>query len=134
MSSPIPTLTGWISDLALKADYMIGCFFVNEASQSYVYYGKIGSIADIVAKYGNDLLRMQERTKTILAQFLEGSFDQVAVDCQVSNTDTQVTGRVDVTVTCQITDNGVTQSLGYLCKMQNGVTVKIFNLNNTGVA
>lgn len=132
MSSPIPTYSGWISDPALKADYLIGCFFVNQPSQSYVYRGQIRSITGLVQKYGNSPLRMQESTKVALAQFLEGAFDQVSVDCKVDTVNTQVLGRMDVTVTCQVTDNGATYSLGYLAKMQNGITVKIFNLNNNG--
>lgn len=133
MSSPIPTLNGWITDLALKADYLLACFFVSEASQSYVYRGRIASLPAIVQEYGNDPLQMQNQTKTRLAQFLEGAFDQVEVDCQVKTVNTKLSGRMDVNVTCQITDNGVTQSLGYLAKLQNGVTVEIINLNN-GVA
>jgi len=134
MSAPVPALSGWITTPSLKADYLLACFFASEASQSYCFNGRITSLPGLVQQYGNNNLQFQDRIKTAIATMLEGYFDNVFVDATVKTTDTQQAGRMDVTVSIDVVDNGTTLSLGYLAKMLNGVTQEIINLNNTGVA
>jgi hypothetical protein len=134
MSAPVPSLDGWITSPSLKSDYLIGCFFISEASQSYVYDGNIASLTGIIQQYGNDNLQLQTQMKNMLAMYLSGYFDQVNVDCIVQTTNTVQAGRMDVTVSVQLVDDGVSYSMGYLAKMLNGVAVQIMNLNNTGSA
>lgn len=134
MSTAVPALSGWITTPSLKADYLLGCFFASEASQSYIFNGRITSLPSLVQQYGTNKLQFQDRVKTALSVMLEGYFDNVFVDATVETTNTQQPGRMDVTVTIEVVDNGITYSLGYLAKMLNGVIQQIINLNNTGVA
>lgn len=134
MTVKVPTLSssGWVSEIAEKADKLLSYFFVSEASQSNFYAGSITSLTALLQRYGNDEFELRSAVETSLMNYLQRYFE--SVDVTVTVRENTVEGRkgLDLEVDIVVYEQGKEYSLGRLVSTLNSSIMKIAELNNTG--
>ena len=135
MSAPVPTLSsdGFVTAIPSKADRLLSYFFLSQASQSNAYRGKIASLPSLIQQYGNDDYSLRTALERTLTDMLGSYFEQVSVTVTVTKgDDTKVPGRMDVSVSVDVIDNGISYSFGRLVQVLNSKIQRIIDLNNNG--
>lgn len=134
MAAPVASLSsdGWIADIARKTDRLLSYFFVSQQSQSNSYRGRIASLPALIQQYGSNPLELKTNMRLTLIRLLSPYYDSVDVNVDVETENTQTAGRMDVTVTITLSQNGQTYQAANLLQLLNSKLVKIINLNNYG--
>lgn len=135
MAKAVPTLSsaGWVRSPSEKADALISHFYESEYSQSYLYQNNVSNLQYLVERYSHDIVSFVQQLRLTLETYLGRHYDTANVDVN-SDVSENLTGRVNVTVYCTVTEDGKEYSFGRLLMVANSKIEKIINLNNTGSA
>lgn len=82
MARVIPVLgsAGFATDLTIKADEALTNFYVSQKSQSDMYRGSIVSLGDIISRYGNSPMDLENEVRDVLEDYFSRQFDEVNLD------------------------------------------------------
>lgn len=133
MGNILPTLSssGWVDEIAEKADRVMAYFFVSEYSQSNIFRGNITSLPHLIQKFGNEPEVLKSEISRKVQDLLGRYFDEVSVDAEITNED-QPHSRMDLQITVRLRDNGVSYSLARVIKTLNGKVEEFIRVNNEG--
>lgn len=135
MSARLPSLSpsGWVEDVAVKADKVVSYFLVAEASQSNWFRHEIQSFVEILRANHTEEAKLGEGVRRGLDTLLRRYFDNVDVDVTITEngSDKDQYGW-NVNIDAVVSQDGKNYSLGRLVSTVNASVMKITNLNNTG--
>lgn len=135
MSIKVPTLSssGWVGELAEKADKLLSYFFVSEASQTNLYAGRITSLPNLLKNNAHDDFDLRTAVQSALVTYLERHFD--AVEVVVTTKENTLNGEkgLDLELDILVVQDGAQHSLGRLVSTLNSSIMKIMSINNTGM-
>lgn len=135
MTASVPTLSEarWVNNVAEKADQLVAYYFAADASQTHLYPDAVVSLPAHVQQYGNDETQLRLKVRESLERYLREYFEQVIVDVTTELPSPDDTNRINLTLECNIVDNGVSYSLSRLITVVNSKVVQIVDiLNNQG--
>jgi len=142
MGNAVPTLStkGWVTDAYYKADVILSYFFLSDASQSNVYFGRIATLPNCIKEAGNDDLALKNSINTALTQMFTsrvdskgkptGYFDNAVVDVTVKRTETGDSVNQDISISIILTEGEKKYSLGKLVNVSNSTIKTIIDINN----
>lgn len=132
MSIPVPSLSasGWVEDIAEKADRLISYYFVSEDSQSTMYKGNITSLTKEIQEFGNDELELRRVVREHVERFLSRYFDIATVKVSTDKPAPADPNRTNITLDVIVTQDNVQYSLGRLIQTNNGKITQIADINN----
>jgi hypothetical protein len=132
---PYPSLSakGYIYSIVEKTDRVIAVFFASDANQDYIHKGAIANLSILLQEAGNDILQFRERLRSTLERYLESQYDSVTVQVW-DDTETNLSSRVNVSFSVQVTQAGERYDVAHLLTLIDGKFEKITKLNNTGSA
>lgn len=131
----LPTLSssGWVEELAEKADKLMSYFLIAEESQTSMYRGQITSLTSLLRLNSNDEYALRSDVRDSLEAYLRRYFDDVDVTVNITeNADIGKHG-LDIELDVTIVEAGNRYSLGRLVSTVNASIMKIFKLNNDGI-
>lgn len=133
MGNILPTLSssGWIEEVAEKADRVMSYFFVSEYSQSEIFKGNVTSLPHLIQQFGNDPLVLREEVTRKLQGLLERYFEEAVVTTEITNED-QPASRIDLEISVRVREDGESYSLAKLVKTVNGKVEEFIRVNNEG--
>ncbi len=132
MAIAVPALLGWIEGAPEKLDYLFSCYFESEHSQTNLYGGKVASLPYQIQAFGSDRMLLQQAASKSLQDLFTRYFDAAVVNVTVDTTE-EDPGRLTVTVTATVSQDGVSYDVGYsLNALTSGKLVEIIKLNNQG--
>lgn len=132
MANPIGTLSakGWVSEMSVKADYLLSYYFTSQYSQSNLYRGGISSLQYHLQMWGNSPSALTNQLPNAIEKYLSGFFDTVSASVKIVDPTSVEDSRMTIQLTVNVTQNGVSASLGRLVSYLNSKIVSIFNMNN----
>ena len=132
MSAKVPTLStsGWVEDIAEKADRLMSYYFVSDASQTTLYLGKITSLPLQIQRYGQDDYGLRQAVQAELTQLFGRYFDAVQVEVTTDKPVPNDLNRINLTLSVLVTQNGKQYSLGRLISTINSKITQIVDINN----
>jgi hypothetical protein len=136
-NNPVPTVTskGWVTDAAGKADLLLSYAFTSQYSQTSLYPGQVTSLQFMVQQWGNSPMQIQNLMSQAFEIYFTRYYDRALVAITVIDPTSLVDGRLTVQLNAEVTQDGVTYSVGRLVSFLNSTIVRIMNLNNgTSVA
>lgn len=128
----LPTLTasGWVSNIAEKADSAMAYYFTSDFSQSNIWAGQITSLPYEVQLNNSNpqelRLAIEADMKTYLGRYFDTVTCNVSTDLPAADDPT----RINVTLDVIVTEGGINYSLGRLIQTVNGKIVSVANINN----
>lgn len=127
---PTVSTSGWVDDIAEKADRLLAYYFVSDFSQSNLHRGLVVSLPQQIQELGHDPDALQRGMQSSLEGYIGQYFEsaQVSVDATIPNPADP--SRIQVTVGIIVTENGVRHSVGKLIQATNGKIADIININN----
>jgi hypothetical protein len=130
----VPSLSssGFISNTAEKADRLLSYFFVNEASQSELYFGQITSLPDLIQKNNNETFVLEKSTTDLLKKYFSRYFQNVEVQARTDKPQPGDENRTNLTIYVAFTDNGKSYSIGRLVQIVDSKIAEIVHINNSG--
>lgn len=130
---PVPTLSpkGMITEIVAKTDTLIAHYFASDAGQSYMSRRTIGSLAPLLQQSGNDIPLLKEKIRNSLESYLGRYYETVVVNVD-DDTSTNLSNRIELKVSCKVTQGGEGYDVANLLSLVNGKFEKIRKLNNTG--
>lgn len=80
MSVSLPTLgtSGWVKDVATKADYVLSCFLSTNRSQSVLHREENTSLQYLLKKFANDMVGLETELLRVLNNKLQVAFGESA--------------------------------------------------------
>lgn len=133
MATLIPTMSliGWTGTPHEKAAYMIGCFLAANYSQSTALYGKITTLQYLVKKHANRLSDLETELRTVFQEKVNAVFPDTAIsNVVVEQVDENNPAVFSIRLSCDITENGRTYTIGKLVQYNNSIMVKISDYVN----
>lgn len=132
MGATLPTLSssGFVDDIAEKADRLTAYYFVSEASQSNLFLGNITSLTSQVQIHGHDENQLVQAIEGDLSRYFGPFFDLVDVTATAAVPDPAEPGRLNLRVGVIVTEGGQQYSLGRLITVVNSKISKIVDINN----
>lgn len=123
---------GVISDIDVKIDYLMCCFFFAKHSQSTLYRGAISSLSKIIQLYGDDDLTVPGEIQNELQKYLAKFFATASVVVTLEDTpdDPGMSLRVEATVTDNTSDGVLSTSIGYALTTRDSALKSIVNVSN----
>lgn len=89
MAAPYPSIDGgYITDPSKKLDCLMSDFFEAEHSQSYLFFTQVTSFPYILQQYQSDPNEIINQLRLRLRPYLLRYFDDVDVECAISDNDT----------------------------------------------
>jgi len=131
---PVATLSakGYVRSINEKLDSLLAYFFASDANQDYLHNGYIVNLSALLQQCGQDIIKLKERIRSDLTQYLGRSFDEVIVSVDSDND--QGSGKVNITISALVTQEGIQYDVANRLSLVNGKFEKITKLNNTGSA
>jgi len=128
----VPSLSssGWLSEIAERADALMAYYVTSEYSQSYIYEKRITSLPYHVQQYGNDPLALESRVNSDLREYFLRYFENIDLTVKTSVPDVDDPNRINLRVDCIIYDNGYRYSLGREIRTANKKVIAVFNASN----
>jgi hypothetical protein len=129
---PVPTLSAnaWVKDPNGKIDFLLAHFYESEKSQTAVYGDNVASLQYIVQKYGSDITALVNNIKLGLEKYLARYYDTVVVEVTSDDTSANITGAINLKLYCEVSENGITNSVGNLLKTNSSKITSFTKLNN----
>lgn len=133
MSSPIPSLSaqGLVSDPLQKLDKLLAYMFVSEANQSYLYNGKVVSVAAIRQQNENNPAAFATALQTAVNDYIKQHFDQVAVKTTIE--DPLGNGQYNMLLTVIVVDNSRDYTSAWRYSPSDSKFVRVAKAVNEGV-
>lgn len=129
-SQPLPTLdtAGWVTDVAEKAERLLGYFITSDFSQSNIFLGSIQSLPSVIQASASDFLVLrrvvEDQINSLFRPYFQGVSTNVTIEPNVINgieSDAQYTIRLEL----KVTESGITHSLGRLLSVSNSSLNKV---------
>jgi nucleotide-binding universal stress UspA family protein len=133
MTIPVPSLSasGWVIEIAEKADKLMANFFASDYSQSNIYKGSITSLAYMVREWSKDTYTLSTNMERELFNYLSRYFEEVQVDVSVSEETVSGQGTVlSIELDVIVVENGQRYSLGHLITTMDSQVIEIIKTNN----
>ena len=130
-NKPLPTLSpsGWIHDVAKKADLLLSYFLVSEPAQSEIF--NITTLQYILAKGGADDLILNGEITRALTNIFNAWFDSAPVIVVVrSGQDGDNETKLDISKAVTIVEGNQTYELAKLVATKNSKVYAISEINN----
>lgn len=105
---------GWGTSTKQIVDNTLARFFVSEGNQSTTFRGRIASMSDLVAKYGNNPSALTQETKIALERLFSRIVDVVEVtviEIPLTPGGTKYEGRYGIEITVEVVINGERRNL-----------------------
>lgn len=130
----VPTLSssGFVVQVAEKADRLLSYFFTSEASQSELYNGSIASLPDLIQKFNDQTTELVKATESLLSAYFSRHFDNVNVIASTNYPQPGDESRTNLTIRVTFVDKGQPYDLGRIVNIVDSKIAKIIHLNNTG--
>jgi hypothetical protein len=136
MGAAVPSISdrGWITAVPEKVDLLLSYFFESDSIQTYLYYGHVTNIQNILQKYGNNVPQLCVQLRSMLEPYFAGYFDSAVVEVNANN-DPSVnpTNEVTLTIIATIADGGTEYSLGSLVQVNDSSFQRVMGIINYGV-
>lgn len=126
--------SGFVENPPEQADRMMAYFFLNEASQSELYFTNITSLPDLIQKNNGETFVLEQNTKDVLTRYFSRIFDNVEVQTTTSIPNPGDKSRTNLTIYVTFSSSKVTYNLANTVHIVDGLVQKITRLNNTGVS
>ena len=129
---PVPSLStdGWVTDTAIKCDYLLSHFFLSEYSRSYVSYGNVASFPYLLQKNKDSMDNLENDTRNTLEKYFGAYFNSVNVEVFLKHIEGS---KYSITIGLNVTDdNGKVFEISRVATLENAKIIKISNLNNYG--
>lgn len=131
----MPTLTasGWVDNIAEKADSAMAYYFTSDFSQSNVWAGQITSLPYEVQQNNSDPQSLQRVIQQDIKNYLGRYFDTVTCNVSTDLPNADDPTRINVTLNVIVTEGGLNYSLGRLIQTVKGKIVNVANINNNPI-
>lgn len=135
MSVDVVTLgkEGILSDVNLKIDYLMCCYFFSKYSQTTLYRGLISSLTKEIQLYGNDDIDITRELTTSLTAYLQKYFTSVKVDISVEDHDPGINLQINAIVSDGDSIDSSPASVGYSLLTNDSKLRSIVNINTENV-
>lgn len=134
MPKALPTLgvTGWISDFAGTADYLLSCYIATEASDSVLHDQQNTSMQYTLKTKAGDMLGIEEQmTQDLKVKFQSVYGNTAEAIVEVVAEDPNKPDQYSISFTGIVYDSeGRSFTVGKLVYIDDGRVVKIAKLNN----
>lgn len=133
MARSIPTLgaTGWTSDLATNADYMLACYITTNVYDSVLHNGQNTTMQYTLKQFAGNMHAIEERMHDdLLAKFQTVFGANADVTVEVEAEDENKPDNYTIRFTGTVYDGASAYVVGRLVQYENGRVIKIAKLNN----
>lgn len=130
MARTVPVLgpAGFTTDMVIKADHAMSNFYITLPSQTDIYRGSVTSLGDIIRRYGNDALQVEQEMQRSLTGYLERQFEEVSVSVTaVTHAD-----RIEIQITAILRDGEKNLDLHHVVTATDSKIRSIIDLQNNG--
>lgn len=126
---------GVISDIDIKIDYLMCCFFFAKHSQTTLYRNNLTSLAKIIQLYGDDDLTIPGEIQSELQKFLARFFSNATVNVSIEDDgdDPGINLKVEATVTDSTAAGTTSTSVGYALTTRDSALKSIVNVSNGAI-
>lgn len=133
---PILNVTGWTKDVAVIVDDILANAFASNASQSYIYQGRIFSVQKTIMDTMPDVLTMIDRLERELQDALQTVLDSATVSITHDDeaSDSGVDPRIRLTAKISVSDAEGQHSKTGTISATKGQMATWSNYINTGAA
>ena len=130
--SVIPSLSasGWLTEIAERADALMAYYVTSEYSQSYIYEGRITSLTYHIQQHGNDPLRLESRVTGDLQAYFGRYFDRVELEVRTDLPDPEDPNRINLRIDCIVYQGEYRYSIGREIRAANNKVIAVFNSSN----
>lgn len=125
---PVIDANGFVTDINLKADHALSNFYITQRSQTDHFRGSVTSLADIIRRFGNNPMQLQEHTQAVLEVYLGSQFE--AVDLTVTATTTGPS--INLQIEAILRDGANAINLVHAVTATNSIIKSIIDLQNDG--
>lgn len=136
MGAAVPSISdrGWITAVPEKVDLLLSYFFESDKIQTYLYYGHVTNIQNILQEYGSSIPQLCTQLRGMLEPYFSAYFDSAVVEVNANN-DPSVnpTNAVQLTIIATISDNGNEYSLGSMVQVNDSSFQRVLGIINYGV-
>lgn len=132
---PVPSLSagGWLSGLQEKTDLLMAHIFAANASQSFVFSGKVTSVQGIIEANVGNVNRFCQNLRSALEVYFGNYFQHCL--CEVTSDDItaeNTSSNVTVYIWIQVTELGQKYSVGKVLSLVNSRFASVTNIINNG--
>ena len=133
MAISIPTLglTGWTSDLAANADYMLACYITTNVSDSVLHAGQNTTMQYTLKEFAGNMQAIEENMHNDLLAKFQATFGESAeITIQVDSEDSNKPDQYTIRFSGTVYEGSTAYVVGRLVEYENGRVVKIAKINN----
>jgi hypothetical protein len=132
MTIVVPSLSasGWLTEIAERADALMAYYVTSEYSQSYIFEKRVTSLPYHVQQYGNDPMLLENRVHNDLQAYFLRYFEKIDLTVRTDSPDPLDPNRINLIIDCIIYDNGYRYSLGREIRTANNKVIAVFNASN----
>lgn len=133
MAISIPTLgiTGWTSDLAANADYMLACYITTNVYDSVLHAGQNTTMQYTLKEFAGNMQAIEENMHNDLLTKFQTTFgDSAEITVVVDAEDVNKPDQYTIRFTGTVYDGPTAYVVGRLVQYENGRVVKIAKINN----
>lgn len=133
MAIAIPTLgiTGWISDLASSADYLLACYITANVYDSVLHNGQNTTMQYTLKTFAGNMQSIEENMHDDLLAKFQAVFGPTAeVTVEVDTEDENKPDQYTIRFTGTVYDGTVAYVVGRLVQYENGRVIRIAKINN----
>lgn len=130
---PVPTLStqGLVYDPANKFDMLMAHIFAADSNQSYLYKGRVFSLAGAIQAGGNDKIKIEASIRQWFYDYLNRYYEQVGVQVVIQAIDNS-SSALDFQLTINIVDGSTQAQYDKLIRTAHKKLQEIVDLNNYG--
>lgn len=132
MGEVVPSLSssGWITELAERADRTMAYYLTSDHSQSELYAGRVVSLQYHIEQFGHSHSLLQQQVNQDLERYFGRYFDRIDLTVSVNGPGENNEDRTELRIECIITEGNQRYSLGKLITTIDSKVIGIFDLNN----
>ncbi len=131
LSIPSMSITGWVSDIAANADYMLACYITANVYDSVLHREQNTTMQYTLKEFANNMQAIEERMHDdLLAKFQTVFGNTAEVTVEVDAEDTDKPDQYTIRFTGTVYDGSLAYVVGRLVQYENGRVVKIAKINN----
>ena len=131
---PVPSMStqGLVYDSSNKIDKLLAHAFVSDFNQTYLYPGKITSLAAYIAQGGSRSSEVINKIQDGLTRYLSKYYTNADVVVSPVTTDVNVNSdQITLGITLTLIENQAQINAYRMVVLANGSLVNVININNT---
>jgi hypothetical protein len=135
MGAVVPSISdkGWIKAVPEKLDSLLSYFFESDKIQTYLYYGHVTNLQNILQQYGSNIPQLCIQLRAMLESYFAAYFDAAVVEVEANNDPTvNPTNAITLTVKATLSENGQEYSLGSQVQVNNSSFKRVMGIINYG--